>query len=80
MDAERRLHDLTDEEKNVLRDYIHRGSRTHYLEMNNGVTAGLVAAAVIHQASPMSVRRTIFPYNIQPWAWDYLREHPELLE
>jgi len=21
-----------------------------------------------------------FAYNIQPWAWEYLKEHPEVLE
>ena len=80
MIAQKHLHDLTDAEKKVLRGYIVSKSRTQDLEMNNGVTAALVAASVISQASPMSVVWTIFPYNIQTWAWDYLREHPELLD
>ena len=80
VDAERRLHDLTDEEKNVLRGYIHKGSRTQYLWVSDGVALGLVSACVISQAPEGSTTSRRRAHNIQQWAWDYLREHPELLE
>ena len=79
-DAEKRLHDLTEAEKKVLRHYVTDNTRTQNLDMTNGVTSGLVSASVIYQAANISVGLTIFAYNIRPWAWDYLREHPELLE
>ena len=79
-DAERRLRDLTDDEKRVLRGYVNNNTRTQNLNMTNGVTSGLAAESIIYRASQLSVGSTIFAYNIQPWAWDYLREHPELLE
>ena len=79
-EAKERLHDLTDGEKQVLSGYITDNTRTQNLDMTSGVTSGLVSESVIYQASNLSVGLTIFAYNIQPWAWDYLREHPELLE
>ena len=79
-DAEKRLHDLTDDEKQVLKGYIDDNSRTQNLKLNDGVISGLALASVIYRASQLSVGSTFFPYNIEPWAWDYLRKHPELLD
>jgi Super-infection exclusion protein B len=43
------------------------------------VVNGLVSETVLYRSSNMSALGTTFPFNIQPWAWDYLNEHPELL-
>ena len=79
-DAKKRLHDLTGGEKEVLRRYISSNSRTQDLAINSGVTAGLVKASIIYQATEVSAFLMYFPHHIQPWAWEYLRAHPELLE
>lgn len=76
----RRLHDLTEDEKQVLRGYVLVGKRTQTLELSSGVTRSLEVAGIIVRAS--NIGRGVFDefdHIIQPWAWDYLREHVELL-
>ena len=75
-----RLRDLTEDEKAVLRGYIENNSRTRNLEMNDGVTSSLVSAGIIYQASKVSRGLLWFPYNVQQWSWDYLRENPDVLK
>lgn len=73
------LHRVTPEERAVLRQYIERQSKTQNFEMADGVVRGLVAENILFRPSSISVRYTTFAHNIQPWAWDYLNEHPELV-
>ena len=83
---QRYLHTLSEEEQVVLRGYIFDQTKTCILGYNDGVVRGLEASHVITRASPLVTydRRTSghmsSPYNIQPWAWEYLNAHPELLE
>lgn len=44
------------------------------------VVLGLETEKIIYRASSLSSYYTNFPYNIQPWAWEYLNQHPDLLE
>jgi hypothetical protein len=75
----KRLHNLTEEEKALLRGYVERQSRTQYFDMENGVARGLEAERIIFQASNIG-RIDSWAYNIQPWAWTYLSGRPELLK
>jgi len=72
--SQRRLHGLTEEEKAILRGYIRGKTRTQYFSVVDGVVRGLEAEYIIFKVSNIG-----HPYNIQPWAWEYLNEHPELL-
>jgi len=77
-----RLHALTSEEAQVLRQYIVTQSRTAYLSMQSGVTRGLEHEQIIYRSSNLSspgAGFASFAYNIQPWAWNYLNEHRDLL-
>lgn len=76
------LEALSDEEKTLLRTYIVRGTKTLHLPFNHGVIQGLVHSGVLYRATNASnpnYGATAFAYNLQPWAWKYLREHPEML-
>ena len=73
-----RLHALTPEEKTILRAYLENATRTQTLDPRSGVAAGLEAEHVIYKATQISWAFG-FDYNIQPWAWTYLHEHPELV-
>ena len=73
-----RLHDLTPAEREALRGYIENDTRTQYFNPQNGVAQGLVHATIIYRASSLGSIEG-FAYNMQPWAWEYLRAHPELL-
>lgn len=73
---------LSRQEKEVLRRYLDSGSKTQLLSYTGGIASSLEAAGIIYRASNISVRGvpgTPFPYNLQPWAWDYLNAHPEAL-
>jgi hypothetical protein len=73
------LNNLSLEEKAVLASYIAHNTKTIHLGMNSGLAGGLEAAGIIFRSSNIGSMGTGIAYNIQPWAWDYLREHPELL-
>ena len=76
----RRLHDLTPHERVALRGYLEHDTRTRYFQPSNGVAQGLVHAQIIYRAANLSSPAEGFAYNVQPWAWHYLRAHPELVE
>ncbi|QTH63356.1 superinfection exclusion B family protein [Psychrosphaera ytuae] len=77
---QQRLHALTVEEKKLLSEYIDRNTRTTSIKYSNGVAKELEAAMVIRRASNLAHYHDVFPYNIQPWAWDYLNKNPELIK
>lgn len=75
-----RLHELTLDEKRFLSFYIREKTRTQAAEYSDGTVSGLESAKVVYRSSNMAYHYNVFPYNIQPWAWQYLNEHPECLE
>lgn len=77
---ERSLSTLTPDEKNILRYYIVKNTKTQRLPLESGVVAGLEANRIIARATTISDCGTNFAYNIQPWAWTYLRDHKNLIE
>ena len=81
--ARKRLHHLTADEKEILRQYVHGQTRTAYLSVQDGTVTGLTHEDIIYRSAQLSVPRVgvaAFAHNIQPWAWEYLNEHPELLD
>jgi Super-infection exclusion protein B len=75
----KRLQQLTHDEKLVLKRYIDGQTRTQYLDINDGIVAGLEQAEIINRASVTSVGMFTFPYNLTDFAWDYLNKHPGIL-
>lgn len=76
----KRLNDLTSEEKQILRKYILGNTRTQDLLIQDGVANGLVAAKVLYRSANVGSMMGGFAFNMQPWAWVYLKENPYLLE
>jgi hypothetical protein len=74
------LHGLTADEKTILRYYTVRRTRTQTLSVQCGKVAGLVAHQIIQRAANIAHADFDFDFNIEPWAWDYLQKHPNLLE
>ena len=74
------LKHLSPQERAILRRFMDGDTKTITLNISSGVHAGLESRQVIYRASSLSRSFYDFDYNIQPWAWDYLREHPEVLE
>ena len=75
----RRLHSLTQEERGVLRGYIAEDKRTQYFDISDGVVQGLFLEGILFKPSNISSYITM-AYNIQPWVWDYLNKHPDLVK
>jgi hypothetical protein len=67
-------------EKGVLKRYVQGQTKSQYLLVSDGVTRSLEHAQIIYRAANISKSGMSFAYNLQPWAWKYLNEHPELLE
>ncbi len=75
----KRLHCLTEDEKQILRYYIAKNSRANTLRIDDGIVQGLVHTGIIYRSASLG---TIdgFAHNITPIAWDYLQVHPEILD
>ncbi len=76
----KRLKDLTTEEKAILLFYIRKDTRTQELDYTDGRVRELEYNKIIYRTSELSKELTYFDYNIQPWAWDYLKRHKEILK
>jgi hypothetical protein len=72
-----KLCELTEEECDILRYYIKNQTKTQSLSISCGVTAGLEADKIIARSTTLG--GTAFDFNIQPWAWKYLNEHPKVI-
>lgn len=73
--------DLTDEEKVVLKSFIENKTRSMNLSVKSGVVLGLEKRGFIVRTGNLGTDAVSmsFSYAIQPWAWEYLNKHPELL-
>ena len=75
----KRINNLTPDEKRVLQEYTGNNTRTAYFDVNDGVVRGLEHEGIIYRSSDVSKRFTLFSYNVQPWAWEYLNNNPEVV-
>lgn len=73
------LHGLTAEEKGYLSQFILQGRNTIHVAMGDGVAGGLEAKGIIYRSSNVFNILEGPPFNLQPWARDYLSQHPDLL-
>ena len=76
----RYLRGLTEDEKQILRFYIRKETKTNYLRITNGVAQGLVARGIIRRVTDIGDQLEGFAHNICDLAWDYLNEHHTLLD
>ena len=74
------LRNLTPKECEILKQYIQKNTRTQYLDLTDGIVAGLEHNKILYQARNISAGDTTFAYNMQPVAWNYLKKNPDVLE
>jgi len=83
-----RLRNLSPDEVEVLRFFVFNQSRGQRLSWESAVVRGLEAERVIARVTEaITADRDPFTreitacagYVIQPWAWEFLNEHPEVL-
>lgn len=75
----KRLQNLNPTEKEILRYYIKNQTRSQSLPIQDGTVNALQREKVIIRGSSLGSLYG-FDFIIQPWAWEYLNEHPELLD
>lgn len=76
----KRLHKLNAFEKKILLYYFIKGTNTQLLAFNDGTVRELEGYRIIQRTSNLSQWGVSFPYNLNPWAREYLTKHPDLLE
>lgn len=75
----KRLHRLNPTEKKILRYYIDNQTRSQSLRVQDGTVNALQRETIIIRGSNIGTASG-FDFIIQPWAWEYLNERPELLD
>ena len=70
---------LTEDEKQIMRFYIAKQTKTNYLRFNDGVVKGLESKYIIMRMSNSGHIRDGFAYNITDIAWKYLNKNNWLL-
>jgi len=75
----RRLHRLTEGEKQILRYYIFKQTRTNTLRTDDGIVCCLVADGIIYRSAFIGNIVEGWDHNINDVAWDYLHSHQHLL-
>jgi len=77
-----RLKKLAPDEKKVFQLYKDGKTRSQYFYPWDGVVLGLMNEGLLYRPTLGGLdlfRGDKFPFNIQPWVWDYLDKHPDLL-
>ena len=69
---------LTIAEKELLAGLLKMNSRTQAFSPMDGVVASLEKQRVLAQVTHVSTG-LYFEYGVQPWAWNYLQAHPEIV-
>ena len=76
----KRFHSLSLPEQSLLAEYVDNETTTRSYLVGDGVVNGLVAKKILYRAGSVShPYEPRFDFNIQPWAWDYLLRHRELV-
>ncbi len=74
-----RLHRLTEDEKQILRFYIAKQTRSNVLRIDDGVVNGLASDGIIYRSADVSGGHMAFAHNIRDEVWDYLSQNQGLL-
>ncbi|MDY7096013.1 MAG: superinfection exclusion B family protein [Acidobacteriota bacterium] len=76
---EERLNNLAEDERQVLARFLANNTKTQVLSYQYGPANGLEAADILFRSSNIGSGDCQFSYTIQPWAWDALHRHPEIV-
>lgn len=74
-----RLVTLTEPEKEILRYYFAKGTRSNRLRVDDGTVKGLVNSGIIYRSTSIGKMRTGFDHNITEEALIEITNNPSLL-
>jgi len=77
--GKKRLKQLTQAEKEILRAYIQNDTMTQTFDCTDGTVLALEYEHIIYRASVLSQGFTDFSYNIQPWVRKYLIKNQDII-
>lgn len=77
---QKRLHQLDAAEKQLLAKFIAQDTRTLRFDMKDGTPTVLAREHILAPAAQLGDLVQGISYAVQPWAWEYLTAHRELLE
>ncbi|MBU0518829.1 superinfection exclusion B family protein [bacterium] len=69
---------MTPAEKEIMRTYLLKNVRSQVLSLADGTVCELERYGIIHPSAKIR-RGEYIDYNIQPWAWKYLKKRPNLM-
>jgi hypothetical protein len=75
----KRLHSLREDEKQILRFYVAKQTKTNVLRIEDGIVQGLESTGIIYRATGIGHVLHGFAYNIDDRVWEYLNKHQRLL-
>ncbi len=77
----KRMNSLTPKEKDILRSYLENDSRTQAFPIQDGAVIELCNESILSRVSDIGYTGSyLFPFNIEPWAWNYLKNNSDLLD
>ncbi len=71
---------LTEDEKQILRYYFAKGTRSNTLKVDDGVVQELVMCRIIYRSTQVGNLLEGFSHNINDLAWDYIHSNPQVLQ
>ena len=75
------LENLSKDEKELLREFMDNDTKTRSFSLRDGVAMGLKSYNVLYISSNYTRGlKLMFPFNIQPWAWEMLKKNPKYLK
>jgi len=77
-EREKKLQNLSREEKHLLRQYIQEDTKVLFLHTGNGTANGLVKQGILTVSSSFTIGLND-NFHIVDWAWDILKQNPNLL-
>ena len=76
-----KLSDLSPREKEILRQFLGADSKTVAFPIDDGAISALHAQGILFRSGQVSQSDLLsFDFNIQPWAWTYLKANPQLID
>lgn len=75
-----KLHNLTEDEKQILRYYFVKGTKSNTLKIDDGVVQELVTYSIIYRSAQLGNMLEGFSHNISDLAWDYIHLNPAILQ
>ena len=73
------LKNLSGAERRILKSYLDGDTKSQRFHIASGNAAGLATKGILFCPSNIMFMQEV-SYNITEWVWEYLKEHPKLLE